>query len=183
MHYRFVSSYPNNENYKIKRLFELFDAIPASYRDQIAPNHFLFHLQSVQPDVGEAKLKINAMDRYQNFKTAFLDYAQRNSSDDEDYSQDFYAVYAVVSYILAKAFSATQREVYGGFRARQSDSLRKFKTELKGDEATRQRAMAWSARSIEHLDEVYFVACREKAAYEAFCETVVAALLSGQDNE
>ena len=67
------------------------------------------------------------------------------------------------------------------FQYNQKESLSKYQEALKGDEASRQKAMEWSVKAMKTLEQIHFNQMRHGLAYRLFCEKVVKPLLEGED--
>lgn len=120
---------------------------------------------------------------YRDFLDAFPRTTLRDCPEDDTEWREAYAVYALISYVLANALADSQRAEYGSFRYNQKESLAKYEEALKGDEGSRQKAMEWSVKALKTLEQIHHVRFSHGLAYRQFCKKVVQPLLSGEETE
>ena len=177
IHFQFVTTRPSEYRYGVKRLFSLLDEFDVMPRDLVLRSAYLcFHLgrhDGFSPETFREEM-------YRCFRKAFPKAELRGCTEDDLPRREAYAVYALVSNVLANVLADSQRDEYGSFEYNQKESLAKYQEALKGDEAARQKAMKWSVTAMKTLEQISRVRSLHGFAYRLFCAKVVKPLLESQ---
>lgn len=178
IHFQFITTTPSLDRYSVERLFALLDDFDVMHRDLILRSAYrcfdLGHHDGYSPQTYREEM-------YRCFREAFPKAELQGCTEDDSPWREPYVVYALVSNVLVNALADSERGEYGSFQYNQKESLSKYEEALKGDEASRLKAMEWSMKAMKTLEQIHLNRIRHGLAYRLFCEKVVKPLLGGED--